>query len=119
MVNEGDLSGTLPITDTKELRDSGISINENRYEIKSVQICSSCKSPFSSTNMNSFNNHNNNCYEDFELRPHPSESSVQTPPEQCDAKEEHPPPIPPKVGGNLNSSLDFGGNKILLILNLD
>uniref|UniRef100_A0AAR5PSM5 Dedicator of cytokinesis protein 3 n=1 Tax=Dendroctonus ponderosae TaxID=77166 RepID=A0AAR5PSM5_DENPD len=96
--SEGDLVASAcsfgaPSTDTKDLRDSGISMNET------------------SSNISHFNTQN--CYDDFELRPHPFELTMSSsPPNQRNvlSKEEHPPPIPPKIGGSLNSSLDFGGS---------
>ncbi|KAL1512882.1 hypothetical protein ABEB36_002392 [Hypothenemus hampei] len=72
-------------SDIKDLRDSGISINDT------------------GSNTNHFNAHNS--YDDYELRSHNTEDS---PADQRD--EDHPPPIPPKNGGSLNSSVDLGGN---------
>lgn len=96
--SEGDLAtsatsfGAVTV-DTRDLRDSGISMNETR------------------SSLNNFNTHG--CYEDFELRPHPAELNISASPQDgtsASPKEEHPPPIPPKIGGSLNSSLDLGGS---------
>ncbi|XP_066246456.1 dedicator of cytokinesis protein 3 isoform X2 [Euwallacea similis] len=84
---EGDnLGGGVAAADTKEFRDSGISINENGA-------------------LKNFNSHAN-YYDEFELRSQPTEVNVSgSPSEKSDA---NPPPIPPKIGGSLNSSLDLG-----------
>lgn len=63
-----------------------------------------------SSSLNNFNAQN--CYEEFDLRQHTSELNISESPldqRNVASKEEHPPPIPPKVGGSLNSSLDLGG----------
>ncbi|XP_066149763.1 dedicator of cytokinesis protein 3 isoform X2 [Euwallacea fornicatus] len=84
---EGDnLGGGVAAADTKEFRDSGISINENGA-------------------LKNFNSHAN-CYDEFELRSQSAEVNISgSPSERSDA---NPPPIPPKIGGSLNSSLDLG-----------
>ncbi|XP_060529581.1 dedicator of cytokinesis protein 3 isoform X2 [Cylas formicarius] len=95
--SEGDLvtSGCSLGTGTSgahDLRDSGISMNETNSVL---------------------NNFNAHCYEDFDMQTHPSELNISVSPQEGDAsspREEHPPPIPPKTGGSLNSSLDFGGS---------
>ncbi|XP_030749885.1 dedicator of cytokinesis protein 3 isoform X2 [Sitophilus oryzae] len=95
--SEGDLAtsgilGTVNV-DARDLRDSGISMNET------------------SNSLNNFNAQG--CYIDFELRPHISELNISGSPQDgasLSLKEEHPPPIPPKIGGSLNSSLDLGGS---------
>ncbi|CAG9773049.1 unnamed protein product [Ceutorhynchus assimilis] len=89
-VSECDLIASATI-DAKDLRDSGISMNE------------------AGSTLNNFNTQN--CYEDYELRQHPSEMNISgSPPDQRNSQEEHPPPIPPKIGGSLSSSIDLGGS---------
>ncbi|XP_076266616.1 dedicator of cytokinesis spg isoform X4 [Rhynchophorus ferrugineus] len=96
--SEGDLAGATNLgicaNVGRDLRDSGISMNETN---------------------NSLNNFNaQSSYVDFmEIRPHSAELNISTSPKDgasLSPKEEHPPPIPPKIGGSLNSSLDLGGS---------
>ncbi|XP_050303860.1 dedicator of cytokinesis protein 3 isoform X2 [Anthonomus grandis grandis] len=93
-VSESDLvtSGCVPV-DNKDLRDSGISMNET------------------GSSLNNFNNHNP--YEEFELRHNVAELNIsedQRSSTNSNTVGDNPPPIPPKTGGSLSSSLDLGGS---------
>lgn len=73
-----------PMEESYDLRDSGISVEDNLH----------------------LNNFNNTCYEDFDLRLHQQEMNIVS---QDSPKIENPaapPPIPPKTAMSLSAEVD-------------
>lgn len=74
-----------PMEENYDLRDSGISVEENNSHL---------------------NNFNNTCYEDFDLRLHQQEMNIVS---QDSPKTENPsvpPPIPPKAAVSVGAEVD-------------